>query len=735
MAVSNPQQALKLNRELFLELARQDEIYLVPESEVSEEALTKKLFRPYIAPAQGNDPRPFLRIFSHRDVAKSFAERLGQHQVCQIDGVEMIQLAKTYFLRGTYGFLLNDGLAWAALSFPDFLVDCFRNILGDPNLARPEFVVLVQFINMVRQNKFYNIQAGRQSEVDVKRHTRAVFTDQPNNVWFDNPGEWIYDECTLDHLAQASELTQDSIISIKTAKIDLHTSPDMLRAALFATGVAEPDSIRFDLDFHTDSIALDYQMKDFDIARLPLRVQIAELPKIENLEEENEEPPESAQQRKSHKSKFSLLFAMLRKRGQPPAAEQTTAEEEVLDLPSDEVPPTAGQEKKPESRRLRIPSSKTMVRLFFLAAFLIIAAAVAVRFFAPVPKDELEKAIQEGNYSEVVSLYEKSAVQNSKNKEEMLQLMAVDLQNSLDAYAADEITANQLVEIIAAYEGIPAMAAKCGEVYSQASALEQSKLAYQQGLLETAMTKRLSVWRGVIKEDTGSQKAMRGSLDENAELYRTSVFNEVAGMETGEALASLNMLQSYYPNDNAIANQIKDWLDSVSKPSPQPQPGASGITPVNGSDDWPIGIEKITVTPGDGENSASGQWDLHIRWGNNSGRPIQSVLFSVTPLNADGEEVYNADGSYSEYMAIAQGPYENGYVMPDTVYWIGAWVNKEIAEIPAVRLNSIQVWYDDGDDGWSTHDAKLFGELPERQDGEQSMEKQNPVDSIAGLLN
>ena len=143
-AERDPAGALKKNRDLFLDLIRQDQAFIIPEAVVSQEALEQKLFRPYIAPAQEGDPRLFLRVFSHLDPATVFAEQQGQNQVCEIDGVELVQLAKTYFLRGTYGFLLNDGSAWTAIAFPDLLTEFYKEILGDESLGRPEFISLIQ---------------------------------------------------------------------------------------------------------------------------------------------------------------------------------------------------------------------------------------------------------------------------------------------------------------------------------------------------------------------------------------------------------------------------------------------------------------------------------------------------------------------------------------------------------------------------------------------------------------
>ena len=57
LAGTDPAAALGKNRALFLDFIRQDRAYIVPEAEVSEEALEQKLFRPYTAPRPGRRPQ------------------------------------------------------------------------------------------------------------------------------------------------------------------------------------------------------------------------------------------------------------------------------------------------------------------------------------------------------------------------------------------------------------------------------------------------------------------------------------------------------------------------------------------------------------------------------------------------------------------------------------------------------------------------------------------------------
>lgn len=715
-AERDPAGALKKNRDLFLDLIRQDQAFIIPEAVVSQEALEQKLFRPYIAPAQEGDPRLFLRVFSHLDPATVFAEQQGQNQVCEIDGVELVQLAKTYFLRGTYGFLLNDGSAWTAIAFPDLLTDFYKEILGDESLGRPEFISLIQFINMVRQNYAYNIQAGRPAVYDVENRTQARFTDKPNDIW-SSEGDWVYEDCKLEHLMMASGASNDTFIHIKTAKCDMRIQPAYLRAALCAAGMGDRRT-QPDLNFHTESIALDYRMQDFDLERFPLQCELAELPRLDD-EPEPEPPATEEPPKKKEKPKAQIpgFIALLLAKFKNPGKEEPPKEpaEDVLDVPPEE---TLTEEKPPESelekKRYNL-DPKLMVKLFFGAAFLIILVAVIMQVMKPTPIDDLKEAMEAGNTAAAVELYDECISRDPECREELLQLFAADLQASLDGYAADTVTANQLAEKINNYKTISVLQEKCDAAYLQASALEQSKTNYNKGLVETSMVARLTAWRGVIPEDIGSMTAMKNALETNADLYKGLMFEEIKGMDRGPALSALMLLQSYYPNDKDVVDNIQDWRDQMA--AQQIPDSVDGPPAGTGSqEDWPITMGEISV-----QYNGTG-YDLYIPWQNTSGRPMNGPLFAVTALDADGVPVVSTivkeDGtsfSYSQYVADAgPGPYEDGFVWPETAYWENVWVTDQ--RIESVRLDSISINYTDGSDGdpvdWS---YTATGEEPEKE--------------------
>lgn len=715
-AERDPAGALKKNRDLFLDLIRQDQAFIIPEAVVSQEALEQKLFRPYIAPAQEGDPRLFLRVFSHLDLATVFAEQQGHNQVCEIDGVELVQLAKSYFLRGAYGFLLNDGSVWTAIAFPDLLTEFYKEILGDESLGRPEFISLIQFINMVRQNYAYNIQAGRPAVYDVENRTQARFTDKPNDIW-SSEGDWVYEDCKLEHLMMASGASNDTFIHIKTAKCDMRIQPAYLRAALCAAGMGDRRT-QPDLNFHTESIALDYRMQDFDLERFPLQCELAELPRLDDEPEPEppatEEPPKKKEKPKAQMPGFiALLLAKFKNLGKEEPPKEPA--EDVLDVPPEE---TLTEEKPPEpeleKKRYNL-DPKLMVKLFFGAAFLIILVAVIMQVMKPTPIDDLKEAVEAGNTAAAVELYDECISRDPECREELLQLFAADLQASLDGYAADTVTANQLAEKINNYKTISVLQEKCDAAYLQASDLEQSKTNYNKGLVETSMVARLTAWRGVIIEDIGSMTAMKNALETNADLYKGLMFEEIKGMDRGPALSALMLLQSYYPNDKDVVDNIQDWRDQMA--AQQIPDSVDGPPAGTGSqEDWPITMGEISV-----QYNGTG-YDLYIPWQNTSGRPMNGPLFAVTALDADGVPVVSTivkeDGtsfSYSQYVADAgPGPYEDGFVWPETAYWENVWVTDQ--RIESVRLDSISINYTDGSDedpvDWS---YTATGEEPETE--------------------
>lgn len=705
LAEQNPAAAVEQNRALFVDFARQDEFYIVPAAPVSDDMLASKNFRPYAAPAQEGDPRVFLRVFSHEDAAATFAKKSGSGQYVRLDGVELMQIAKFYFMRGDYGFLLNDGLAWAAISFPDFLRGCFTDILGDATLARQEFIDLVQFINMVQQSDKYQMYYTRQIVKDAHDPEKVFFLDQSMRDKF-NGAEFVFEPLNTEKLLQLANTRPDAHLHIRTEKARSQVSPDMLRAAFHSTGLGHP--LPKNYDFHTDSITLDFSIADFEgMNAATQHVQLAELPRPQ------EEIPDSdaAKAKKKPFNGMGLLFALkdlFPKFGRK-TTDMSTEEEPVTSLDGvepleqsgepakqAEVPKTAenqSENAKSSSGVLKKISPKLLIRLFFLAMFAIVAVFIISLLLKKPAVEDIQESIAQSEFTDIANRYNDCVKDDAANKEILLPLMAQDLQAKLSSYAADELPATDLAEAINAYSEIPAMKETCGTVYTKAQALEESKIAYQNGLLETSILSRLEMWRKVIADDTGSQAAMKRNLKQNSEVYKASAFLEVDDMAPKSALSKMFLLQTYYPDDPAVSEKIASLQADAFAQTQQTVPGTTAQPQAPsgaGLENALIHINHLTTKT----SITTGETDLYISWTNTSGKAIEQIYFTVVPLDVAGNAVAttvdNGDGLYSKFLAAmdtSMGPFENGYTLPDDSYWKNAWTNFSISSAHLVEVS------------------------------------------------
>lgn len=676
--------ALAKNRQLFVDLARQDEIYIVSAEPVSDDDLLSGRFRPYSAPAQQNDPRVFIRVFSHEDAASAFAEKHHGIGVHKIDGVELMQLSKYYFLRGLFGLLLNDGLAWAVISFPDFLSGCFQSILGDPALARPEYVALVEFINMVRQNEFYHLFVGHQVIKEADDPEKIFFLSPMKKDRFEGV-DYTFEELTISKLLQNAAAHETAHVHIRTDKRSIQVSSSMLRAAFRATGLDQPESAPFytDVDFHTNSIALDFRLSDFPTQDQSMLegFQLAELPAP------HEKTPDADESEKQQPFIDMIRERIRRLKRKPKDKDPAKENESQLQL------------KLPH-----LPIRKFAAGALGIALVAVIAAGGAA-FLRPSLEGQLRKSISDKNYAEVSDRYDACIEKNPGSEDELLKEMAEDLNTQLTAYATDTISADELRAAIDGYGMIKGLRRVVESAYQTASALEQSKLAYEQGENEPLGLERLNMWRNVLKTDTGSQSKMAKSLELLASLYKTTVFQVADTKNTLDAIADLMLLQSFYPDDTEIADKIKTIQEVANRPvtgTPEMKEPDNNISSVPGTLTEPT-PSKILTSPIFIQKlyahnvGFDGRQDLCILWENTSGKEIKTVNFKVCAYDRSGEQIvtYLDNGDYYiYYIAEDTGSYEDGYSTRMAHTWTNVW---NTSSLSSVQLDMVSIIYADGD--------------------------------------
>lgn len=672
--------ALAKNRQLFVDLTKQDEVFIVPAEPVSDDDLLNGYFRPCSAPAQPNDPRVFIRVFSHEDAAATFAENHHGVGVHKIDGVELMQLSKYYFLRGLFGLLLNDGLAWAVISFPDFLSGCFQDILGDPALARPEYVALVEFINMVRQNEFYHLSVG---------HQLVKGADDPEKIFFLSPKkkerfegiDYVFEELNVSRLLQSAAAHETAHVHIRTDKGSIQVSSSMLRAAFKATGIDQPENAPFytDVDFHTDSIALDFRLSDFPTQdRSMLKgFQLAELPAP------HEETPE-AEETEEKQSFGDILRERMKQFKKAPKTEERQSDKPEKERPQLKIP--------------HLPYKKIAAGALSLTLLVSIFAG-AIALLKPSPEEQLRDCISDKNYTEVAAKYNACIEKEPDTETALLKEMAEDLNAQLTAYADDNISAEELRAAIDGYGMIKGMQSVVDSTYQTASALEQSKLAYEEGENSLLVPEKLDKWRNVLKSDTGSQSKMAETLEQQALLYKGTIFLLADSKEPLDAISDLMLLQSYYPNDTDISDKIREVQESAKKPTvtapeveePDDSSSFAPETPMESSDS-PILIQKMYAQ----NVGFNGRQDLCILWENTSGREIATVNFKVYACDRTGEKIatYMDNGDYYiYYVAEDSGSYEDGYSTRTAHTWTNVW---DSTSLGSVQLDMVSIIYADG---------------------------------------
>lgn len=640
LAAKDQEAALAQNKALFIALAQQDEAYLI-------RSPSGQLFA---APVQEGDPRLFLRVFSHEEAAQSFAEKEPGREVLPIDGVELMQAAKTCFLRGVYGFLLNDGLAWAVLSFPDFLADCFRAILSNENMAGEEFTALIRLINMVRQNDHYKIVSA-----EVPGEGRFFLDEAARQAG-------VFEGCEIldsQKLLRSLDLPGNAPIHIKMDGVDCEMTADMLQGALRVTGLAEGEE-GVPLDFHTDFISLDFRPEDF------VREEAAVSP-VEEL---------------PAKEKKLDLLSRLRKEKLPKPLRVKKPRREKASVKEPETPSSGRKRRDSRSVVLGIAT------VFALAAAFICAVAFYIHFTSSSPLDSLKTDISTQYYSSIAKHYDDCLEEGTG--EEALLLMSEDLETWVQKYATESCTAEELKDIISAYASIGDMQETAENAYAQAAIMEQSKKAYQEGLAASSISGRLECWRGVSMEDASSYGAMLSNLSEHAVEYKYIIFTEAASLSESDALSRLILLQSFYPGDTDIAARIRA-IQAGEKPVAPPNNETPDVPSEPAQTSRYISISRAAVHSG----GWNGEIDLYIDWRNISGKQVDEVDFEVVPYNQAGEQVstkiadVNGD-FYSRYLARDVGPFEDGYVTPSKHLWSDAWINGSIS---SVTIDKVSIFF------------------------------------------
>ena len=156
--ITDQNEKITLCRNLFIDVLKNEELYLIATPETTREQWDNNMIKPYIAQA-GQGEMFFMRIFSDKDLAIKAAKRIdsvledGTVMIIKVSKEQLISLVKDYFILGVDGVLLNDGADWITLNSELFLHLAFCDVLNILDHYDIDFVNFVKAIYDIARNR------------------------------------------------------------------------------------------------------------------------------------------------------------------------------------------------------------------------------------------------------------------------------------------------------------------------------------------------------------------------------------------------------------------------------------------------------------------------------------------------------------------------------------------------------------------------------------------------------
>lgn len=202
--IADPNERIKECRELFIDVLKDNSLFVVATPETTKDQWDNNRIKPYIAQA-GQGELYFMRVFTDEELAKRCAKRIesvledGQEMIIKISKEQLVSIVKDYFILGIDGILLNDGENWITFNCEAFLHAAFVNVLNIPSHYD------VNFVNTVKA--VYDIEKKRVSIVAPIKYYEGITDEDVFNGKADlyNFGEELllieyYDKYKIEHI-------------------------------------------------------------------------------------------------------------------------------------------------------------------------------------------------------------------------------------------------------------------------------------------------------------------------------------------------------------------------------------------------------------------------------------------------------------------------------------------------------------------------------------------------------
>lgn len=651
---------------------------------------------PCASPFKSDPKRLFLRLFSHKGVAERYRSRNEEMEIVSLSLEETMQLAKTMFLRGVYGYLLNEGDKWIQISLPNYLHLFFSRVIHADNSYNESCVQVISFLNELRRNSVYRYgavcpAAGGEETAGEWSGPDGVCLIQPDAVALPDV-DYIAKPISVQSLYHIPKDT----VRIITLEEPFEVSTLLLRGGLDYCGFREDkDSEPFVSDYFDEPVPIAAEEQDWHTNDLSLAFEPAVPPTPEDIPENSPEPDEEQHEGKLTISLPSFLTTILSK-GKT-ILRKGEAEEEAIgeEQGEEEEPETVTEEPLREEEVEEKAAKRNKWRFVLIAGLCVLLVGCIAGVFAIRHHQRQERLeqfcsyIDTREYGNAYTVYNESGLGADANN-----YLTEHLDRLVIKYANNELSAEELSASMQSLANFPSLEQNLEIAKLTAAKLEASKNAYVQGKECEDVFGKLDLWRQVVDLDSVNYAAVQKAVKENRDDYVEELNSQITRYSTllrDFAKARYEVLAYWYPDSEPAANWSGYYQED----------GRAQLT------FFPISISSLKI-----EQQPDRYWSLYIDWKNTSVKTIQEVCFVVVALDESGNYVTNQDsiGTWTIFEARDSSAYTPGEGAPSSDYkWSHVFYGSSIA---SVQLTAVNITYADGSTSSYTTDADLAAIFP-----------------------
>lgn len=671
-----------------------------------------------------NDTGRFLRIYTHEDLAKCYIEKRDGLNILSVSVVESIQLAKTFFLKGGNGFILNEGDKWISISFADYLELFFQRIKSEEDMFNRKCANVISLLNEITFNNNFVALMNNKELANIDGYCYVFSKDIDNTEFIKEGGEFSLQPLGISDLF---DLTSDLYVITTDDKVSYAKS--LIFDALSYCGYDESSDLAFieqkpfkesEADWHTTDISLNFYKKDSIeevVDDSAIEEETEDIAFTDNVQEKEDVLEEISQQLSlkerfnnnvllSIKHKVSLLQNKMTDRKhnrwlffkKKDSAIQITDLENNDDIKIDkkssdnmEENPCDNIEQSKHSHRInkfklkpKMSMKKSIIALFVLAILGCIGVSLIQYNNYNRAYESFCSFIDSSDYGNAYAIYNEENLHAKADE-----YIKDNLNKKLLSYANDEISIEALKASMQSLANFPTMQQELEVARLTATKLENSKNAYKAGVDAASIYDKLDNWRQVIELDAINYAVVQDDVKQNQLDYESELKKDIEYYSTrirDYAKARYEVLVYWYPESDVA----DEWFGKF-------QSDNTSLLSI-----YPIVIYDIDVN-----QSVDSYWNLKISWKNKSVKTIQSIRFSLVAVDEQGNIMVCSDyqGSWTVFDALDPHRYEPGDGSFDKDYrWSKAFYGSLLAD---VRLTGVYIEYADGSTASYTNETEL----------------------------